>query len=296
MHCRRLIDSPIVSPGTPGWDKHAVGHNINGPSLIGVPDWVDQPLGRYYLYFAHHHGKSIRLAVADALTGPWWIHTPGTLRLEQTPFTHHIASPDVHPHPDGSGRLAMIYHGHGGVTPAPDVEQPAAVAVSDDGVHWTHESVLPVESYLRAFHVAGRTLGVAKGGRLAEAPAGTFEFVSINRRLDISGRHWAVLVDGDRLHAAYSRWGDAPEHLVHMAFDSADQLDAWNRSPRTALLTPDRPWEGGDLPIHPSRAGTAHHPVRELRDPAFFRDADGRAYLVYSTAGEAGLGIAALII
>jgi hypothetical protein len=36
-----------------------MGSNINGPSLIRVPDWVPDPLGRYYLYFAHHHGTYI---------------------------------------------------------------------------------------------------------------------------------------------------------------------------------------------------------------------------------------------
>ena len=30
--------------------------NINGPSVISVPDWVENPLGKYYLYFAHHRG------------------------------------------------------------------------------------------------------------------------------------------------------------------------------------------------------------------------------------------------
>ena len=40
--------------------------------------WVDRPLGRYYLYFSHHAGKFIRLAYADALTGPWKVHEGGT--------------------------------------------------------------------------------------------------------------------------------------------------------------------------------------------------------------------------
>ena len=36
--------------------------NINGPSLIRVPEWINDPLGTYSLYFAHHKGDPIRLA------------------------------------------------------------------------------------------------------------------------------------------------------------------------------------------------------------------------------------------
>jgi len=48
-----------------------MGANVNGPSLIRAPAWLPNPLGRYYLYFAHHQGAYIRLAYADRLEGPW---------------------------------------------------------------------------------------------------------------------------------------------------------------------------------------------------------------------------------
>ncbi|MEM1212321.1 MAG: hypothetical protein AAGI68_08475 [Planctomycetota bacterium] len=296
MIATRLVNSPIISPDTPGWDASTVGENINGPCLLLAPDWLAQPLGRYYLYFAHHQGQSIRLATADALTGPWTIHTPGTLQLDQTPFTHHIASPDLHPDPTGAQRLVMIYHGAGGVTAAHGVEQPAALAVSEDGLHWEHTQILPAESYLRAFHTTGRTLGIAKGGRLYEAPAGTFDFAPLGQRVDLSGRHWAVLTEGDRLHLAYSRWGDAPEHLLGFTVDHPDQLPDWNQAHRTALLSPEFSWEGSDQPVRPSRAGSVHEPVNELRDPELFRDDDGRIYLLYAVAGESGIALAELTV
>lgn len=293
MQATRLLDHPIVSPDTPGWDEDAVGTNINGPSLIRVPDWIENPLGRYYLYFAHHQGRSIRLAFADELTGPWTIHTPGTLAIEQTPFQHHIASPDLHLRPDG-GELVMIYHGCGGVQPAPRVEQPAAVAVSSDGLNWEHREVLPVESYLRAFELDGRSLGVSKAGMLYEAPRGTFDFHKRVGTLDISGRHYAVLVEGDDAHVFYSRWGDAPEHILHFRVTGWQGLEHWNLTERRSLLAPAFEWEGSDRPLHPSRLGSVHQPVHELRDPAAFRDDDGRRYLVYSVAGESGLALAEL--
>ena len=60
--------------------------NINGPSVIRVPDWVKRPLGRFYMYFAHHKGSYIRLAVADNLTGPWTVYDPGVLQLSDSGF------------------------------------------------------------------------------------------------------------------------------------------------------------------------------------------------------------------
>ena len=56
----RISDLPIITI-----DSHKVllleaeefGYtNINGPSLIKVPHWMENPLGKYYLYFAHHKG------------------------------------------------------------------------------------------------------------------------------------------------------------------------------------------------------------------------------------------------
>jgi hypothetical protein len=69
----RLVDGPIISP-----DLHpSIGVNIQGPSLIRMPDWVEGRIGAYYLYFADHKVSYIRLAYSDVLTGPWRVHPPG---------------------------------------------------------------------------------------------------------------------------------------------------------------------------------------------------------------------------
>ncbi len=82
MRITRLLDRPII-----GTDLHdSLGPNIQGPSLIRMPDWVPNPLGRYYLYFADHKGSWIRLAYADSLAGPWRIHPPGALHLNDSHF------------------------------------------------------------------------------------------------------------------------------------------------------------------------------------------------------------------
>ncbi|MEM7562878.1 MAG: hypothetical protein AAF353_07480, partial [Pseudomonadota bacterium] len=78
---QHLLDAPLLSVDT----HPQLGGNINGPALIRTPDWVENPVARYLLYFAHHEGDSIRLAVSDNLLGPWHIHPPA-LSLEQSLF------------------------------------------------------------------------------------------------------------------------------------------------------------------------------------------------------------------
>lgn len=63
----RLGDGPIIQPQM----DDRMGGNIQGPSLIKVPDWIENPLGKYYLYFADHRGTYIRMAYAEELQGPW---------------------------------------------------------------------------------------------------------------------------------------------------------------------------------------------------------------------------------
>ena len=38
------------------------GSNICGPSVIRVPKWVKNPLGKYYMYFARHSSSSMGAA------------------------------------------------------------------------------------------------------------------------------------------------------------------------------------------------------------------------------------------
>jgi len=107
--------------------------NINGPSLIRLPDWL--PLDKrvdssavYYLYFAHHQGNYIRLAWAAELEGPWRLYKTGKefnvgnrgvldlgaddkIYLENgLIIKKHIASPDVHVD-DKNQQIVMYFHG-----------------------------------------------------------------------------------------------------------------------------------------------------------------------------------------
>jgi hypothetical protein len=82
VRIQRLLDSPIITPQL----HSSIGENIQGPSLIRVPDWVEAPLGKYYLYFADHKGTYIRLAYADIPEGPWTIYAPGSLQIADSHF------------------------------------------------------------------------------------------------------------------------------------------------------------------------------------------------------------------
>jgi hypothetical protein len=64
-----------------------------------VPDWLPNPLGKYYLYFSHHKGDYIRMAYADSLAGPWTVYEPGTLTLRDSgfPFEPGAAPPVENP-------------------------------------------------------------------------------------------------------------------------------------------------------------------------------------------------------
>ncbi|TVR50060.1 MAG: hypothetical protein EA425_10735 [Puniceicoccaceae bacterium] len=283
----------MISPATAGWDAGTVGLNINGPSLVRVPEWVANPLGRYYLYFAHHQGDSIRLAHAPRPTGPYTIHPEGVMHLAQTPFTHHIASPDLH-FDHGRRQWILYFHGDPSLDPQNPWTQSSMRAVSEDGLRWTCENVELGESYFRVFHHDGQYHAIAKGGLLYRSRDGRGRFEVRHGQLLVDGgpgRHWAVLKEGDRLRVWFSRFFDAPEHILEGEIDLTKPWRFWQVEAIRSLLKPEHDWEGVLQPVRPSRVGAVHEPVHELRDPAVFRDADGSLHLLYSTAGESGIAI-----
>jgi hypothetical protein len=71
VRATRFLENPLIRQSLPS----SIGDNVNGPTVIRVPRWVERPLGRYYMYFAHHGGQFIRLAYADSVRGPWKVHT-----------------------------------------------------------------------------------------------------------------------------------------------------------------------------------------------------------------------------
>lgn len=279
----RFPENPIIRPEMLAGD---LGANINGPSLIRVPEWVKEPLGRYYLYFAHHNGTFIRLAVADQLQGPWRIHEPGTLRLEETACIKHIASPDLHVD-DARQELRMYFHG-----PVTEGGQKTFLATSRDGLHFTAADTVLGVSYFRVFHWDGAHYALTRSGDFGRSRDGDSYF-ELGPVIFPDLRHSALKLDGNTLSVFYSNVGDTPERILLATVELTSDWREWRASEAVTVLAPELPYEGSDLPLEPSRMGLARQRVRQLRDPAIYREG-GQTYLLYSVAGESGIAIAEL--
>jgi hypothetical protein len=298
LKVRRFEGNPIIRPEMiPGED----GNNINGPSLIRVPDWVLAPLGRYYLYFAHHGGDYIRLAYADRLEGPWTVRNGGTLHLRDAPGCRdHIASPDVQID-ELRKEVRMYFHGsarEGG-------GQKSYVAISKDGLNFSASAEELGIFYFRVWRHEGIWWAMAKGGLVYRSADGLSGFVeqpgnpfpwedNSDRTFNRAGsvRHVAIHQEGGRHWVYYTRIGDAPERIYRSSLGQAG--GRWIASQPELVLVPERGYEGASLPVVPSRAGAVRGDENAVRDPGIYTER-GRVYLFYSVAGERGIGIAELV-
>lgn len=304
----RLGAEPIVRPHM----DERMGSNVNGPSLIRAPDWVEAPLGRYYLYFADHKGAYIRLAVADALAGPWRMHTPGTLALadshfaterpdprrisertrrdaegstEQDYLQPHVASPDVHVDHDHR-RVRMYFHGM-----LEDGEQRTRVAVSADGIDFEARPEILGNSYFRVFRHRGWHYALVMPGELRRSRDGLTGFEPGPTLFRPEMRHAAVRCAGDVLDVFWSKVGDAPERILHSRVRLEGDWMRWRDEGESVVMEPEYEWEGAGSKVEPSVRGEVNHRVRQLRDPCVYEE-HGRTYLLYCGGGESGIGIA----
>ena len=293
VQVQRLLDGPIITAAT----HPSIGANIQGPSLIRVPAWVEEPLGRYYLYFADHKGAYIRLAYADDLLGPWHVHEPGSLQLAESHFpvtapavpqgamelvyeryraagidpaslphdpvfemsAPHIASPDVHVD-DAAQRIVMYYHGLSGFG-----VQESRVALSANGVRFVAREEVLGRPYLRAFRWGDHIYALAMPGLIYRSEDGLGDFapgpVLFNRNM----RHSAVLVRGSELLVFWTQVGDAPERILLSRIDLSGPWELWQETEPVEVLRPERRWEGADAPLEPSRRSVAYGRLNQLR-------------------------------
>ena len=318
---RRWPQNPLITLDS----SPSLGDNINGPSIVRVPDWIERPLGRYYMYFGHHMGAFIRLAYADRIEGPWRIHEPGVVPVAGTAFYRpqpdppenlenfytHVASPDVYvDHPNR--RLVMWFHGwftEGRRWPIGEAAarawaqkngygQYTQAAESLDGLAFEVRPQITRTSYLRVFPHDGRLYGMARLGLLLRASDTSAAFETGPNpfaRTPYAGRvrHVALLQRGATMYVFFTAFGDDPERVMMSTIATAGDWTAWRASKAVEILRPEAPYECPSLPGGPSAAGDVKGPVKQLRDPAVFEE-NGRAFLFYSFCGEQGIAAAEL--
>ena len=284
----RFPSNPIIRPENIGFSGQD-GDNINGPSLIKVPGWLERPLGKYYLYFAHHRGNYIRLAYSNCLQGPWVVHAGG-VSVSNLPECSHIASPDVHID-DNSRKICMYFHLDGYSDRYPDCKQLTYVSFSKDGLDFSALNFPVGPPYLRAFWYREQLYGIAKGnnnGIILKSNDYKTPFIVLGKVLPRM-RHAAVHSDGDSINVYYSRIGDKPESILVTKFSMLDN-EQWEKGQTKLVARPEYNYEGIKESLRTSNPGMAKKTERQLRDPAIFIDSE-EIFLLYSNAGEQGICI-----
>ena len=323
MQVERLLERPIITEAS----HTSIGDNIQGPSLIHVPDWVKRRLGRYYLYFAHHKGTYIRLAYADDLLGPWTVYPPGSLQLEQSQFPTeppevtpehleafltraksrgfdlgglghdlqkemtwpHIASPDAHVDNENK-RIIMYFHGLESAG-----SQLTRAATSRDGIQFEALPEILGQNYWRAFSHDGYTYALTMPGQFYRSRESLTGFEAGPLLFNPNMRHAALLKRNNTLHVFWTQVGHAPERILMSTIDLSGDWLNWQESDPIEILRPETAWEGADATLEPSVRSVAYGHVNQLRDPAIYIEGN-RVYLLYAVAGESGIAIARLYL
>ena len=319
----RLAQNPLLTARS----SSTLGSNVNGPTVIRVPDWVPNPLGRYYMYFANHMGEFIRLAYADHVAGPWKIYEPGVLHVHNTAmgrpgpdsketledFYTHVASPEILIDVQQK-RIVMWFHGwwtNGERWPADPgaarawaqqkgYSQFTQAAMSADGRQFQVAPPITRTPYLRVFPYDDYYYGVSRLGRLSRStdPLASFELgPNPFRDGPYAGRvrHVALLRRGTTLQVFFTAIGDTPERVMLSTIDLTGDWTTWRASAAIEVLQPERGYECSHHPNRPSESGDIAIPVRQIRDPFVFEDA-GRTYLFYSICGEQGIAAAEITL
>jgi hypothetical protein len=95
-------------------------------------------------------------------------------------------------------------------------------------------------------------------------------------------RHTALVLDGNVLTVYFTLVGECPERIRRGRVDLARDWFEWHLEDIEDVLAPEEDYEGAHAPRVPSARGPAIHCE------------DGRTWLLYSIAGEAGIAMAEL--
>ena len=97
LRATRLSQNPLITVDT----SSSLGSNVNGPTVIRVPDWVERPLGRYYMYSRTTWGSSFDWPMQTRSPVRGSVDEPGVLHVRNTAF--------FRPQPDPKETLADFY-------------------------------------------------------------------------------------------------------------------------------------------------------------------------------------------
>ncbi|MGI5894678.1 MAG: hypothetical protein ACOX6P_08825 [Candidatus Merdivicinus sp.] len=287
MLCKRFENAPLITP-----ESHpSVEDNINGPTLLRVPDFVPNPLGKYYLYFANHRGKFIRLAFSDSPEGPFTVYAPGVFHLEEiegiSGFHGHIASPDIWVDSEQK-KIYMFFHGlYEGCK-----RQQSGIAVSEDGIHFTlaRPDAIPT-FYMRIFewdhkyYAFSKNVNISGLLSVSDTLTGNYETVG---ELIPKMRHCALWKEGNELYLFYTVVEDNPERILCSKLILTPNMTQVPPVEKTIIVAePETNQEGLQFEALPSKFGPQIN-VRQLRDP-FVYEENGVFYLYFSYAGENGI-------
>jgi hypothetical protein len=279
------------------------GDNINGPCCIEVPEWCENKLGKYYLYFTHHKGKYIRMAYSDSIEHGWKIHAGGVLNLDEyTDAHHHAASPDILIDHDNK-EIRLYFHAPSTIKKE---EQWSYAASAVDGLTFRKLSDEPLAPfYMRVFQWGEHIYGMTKGGNLWRSKSGASPFEQgpnpfdpslsdeIWHNTDGSIRHLALSESNGTMRIFYTCIGDAPERIYCSSMDlSEPNWMNWRVHDKTEIMRPVEDYEGVGISLTKSKGGAAKKPEHALRDPDILTVGGGDTYLFYSVMGEQGIAVA----
>ena len=272
----RFSENPLITVSS----SPSVGDNLNGPSIIRVPPWIEKPLGRYYMYFAHHKGQHIRLAYADSLRGPWKVYEPGVLNVSAIAFFRpqpdpansseflytHVASPEIYID-NAHEKILMWVHGMWTAGQRWPEEPVAALkwlqsqgysqytqsAESVDGLNFQMRPAITKQYYLRVFRLGGQFYGMARLGQMLRAKDSTSSF-ELGPNPFREGpyanrvRHVALLPRESYIEVFFSAIGDAPEKILHTTIPMTGDWNQWRATSYEEVLTPQAKYECPEMP------------------------------------------------
>ena len=234
------------------------GDNIDGPSMIRIPNFVQNRANnnaRYYLYFGHHNGDYIRMAWSRDPDRGFTLFRAGSpvgnrgvLDNNNTNITNvgqgiqlrrnHLASPDAHVD-IGNNRITLFFH-HGGPYRfnGNDTNSQRTFVVQDrDGLNFRRGDIRPVQfgpSYFKVFRNRGRYFAVHNDGGPNVSPSnGIFavpgNYYNGNDLPDLWPRRSAgnmLSINGSRRvrHSGVLTQGNNLRHFYSVRGDSPERL------------------------------------------------------------------------